>query len=163
MAENETLTYGFSSVRDLYAKLQRDAQTLLDEGVTSDGLFNFVLTGDSMIDWVKNDSSLPETARTQSAMNGLYADRWLKVCKDLANASKHFTLTRGEPITLSATSEKGFGLGRFGMGGFGVGEESIYIEVRLNNQLNETESFHCLDLVNGVMNTWRDFFSTHGI
>ena len=151
-----TLTYGLSSVRDLFAKLQRDAAAL-DEEVTSDRMFNFVVTGYSMIDWVKNDSSVPATAKTASAIKGLYNDKWLKVCGDLATASKHFTLTSRVPITASATTAQGFGVGRFGKGGFGVGEESIEVH------LNDSTTFHCLDLVNGVVGAWQAFFSAHGI
>lgn len=152
-----TLTLGgFSSIRDLYAKLQRDAAAL-DEEVTSDRMFNFVITGYSMIDWVKKDPTVPATAKTSSAVDGLYNDRWIKVCGDLATAGKHFRLTTRKPITSSATSSQGLGIGRLGKGGLGFGEESIDV------QLSDGTSFHCLDLVQGVVNSWQTFFSTHGI
>lgn len=148
------LTYGLLSARSLYEKLQRDAEAL-DEEVNSDRFFNFVVTGYSLIDWVKTDPSVPTTAQT--AVTALYDDRWLKVCGDLATASKHFSVTRHRLITLSATSEQGFGIGRYGRGGFGVGEKRIEVE------LTDNSSFNCFDLVNGVMNTWDNFFSSHGI
>jgi hypothetical protein len=151
-----SLTFGLSSARDLFAKLQRDA-VALDEEVTSDRLFNFVVTGYSMIDWIKNDPSVPVSAKAAAVVQGLYTDRWLKVCGDLATASKHFALTNRVPVTFSATSASGFGKGRYGNGGYGVGEESIEV------QLNDGTTFHCLDLVNGVLKTWQGFFMTHGI
>lgn len=152
-----TLTYGFNTIRDLHAKLRRDAAAL-DEEVTSDRLFNFVITGYSMIDWVKNDSTVPEAAKQDLALEGLYSNRWLKVCGDLATASKHYKITRRTSvITAEAKTSKGFGMGRYGKGGFGAGEESIDIE------LNDGDKFHCLDLVNGVSETWDSFFSEHGI
>jgi hypothetical protein len=45
------------SANDLYAKLQRDAALLLEDEVTTDRFFNFVITGYSLIDWVKEDAS----------------------------------------------------------------------------------------------------------
>jgi len=150
------LTFGLTSIRDLHAKLQRDAATL-DEEVTSDSFFNFVVTGYSMIDWVKNDPSVSSAAKVPAIVESLYNDHWLKVCGDLATASKHFTLTKRTPITSSASSLSGFGVGRFGKGVYGVGEESIEV------CLNDGTSFHCLDMVQGVLSSWQTFFSTHGI
>jgi hypothetical protein len=49
------LTFALSSIRDLFAKLERDA-ALLDEEVTADRAFNFVVTGYSMIDYGKDTS-----------------------------------------------------------------------------------------------------------
>jgi hypothetical protein len=153
-----TLTYGLSSVRDLFAKLQRDA-ALLDEEVTSDRFFNFVVTGYSMIDWVQNDPSLPPAANTAAVVQELRHDQWLKVCGDLANASKHFTLDirKRKPVTASADSTRGYGVARYGKGAYGVGEECIEI------QLNDGTSFHCLNFVTGVISTWEIFFATQGI
>ncbi len=151
------LTFGFNSIRDLLAKLERDAKILEEKEVTGDAFFNFVITGYSMIDWVKKDPSVPASAKAASVVQGLYADQWLKVCGDLATAAKHFTLTQRVPITDSAKTESGFGVGRYGMGGYGVGEESIEIE------LNDGNKFDGLDLVRGVLATWNDFFQTHRI
>lgn len=153
------LTYGFLSARSLYEKLKRDAEAL-DEEVNSDRFFNFVVTGYSLIDWVKKDPSVPEEAQT--AAKNFYKDinhdqwKWIKRCRDLANASKHFTLNY-PPITSSVTSEQGFGIARWGRGRFGLGEERIEV------QLTDGSSFDCLELVEGVMNTWNDFFSRHRI
>lgn len=151
-----SLTYGLSSICDLYAKLQRDAAAL-DEEVTSDRIFNFVLTGYAMIDWIKNDPSVPASAKASAAVDGLYSDQWLKICGDLATANKHFKLTKREPITKSVTAANGFGMGRYGKGGYGVGEESIVV------QLNDGTSFNCLDLVNGVQVTWQKYLAVHKI
>ena len=150
------LTFSFISINDLYEKLKRDASALEHE-VTSDYFFNFVVTGYSMIDWVKNDPYVPYTAKSSNILEGLYNDQWLKVCGDLATACKHYTLSKRKPITLSAIASSGFGVGRFGNGGYGFGEESIEV------QLSDGSSFYCLDLVRGVLLTWQTFFSTHGI
>ena len=123
-----SLTFGFSSIKDVHAKLLRDA-AMLGEEVTSDALFNFVVTGYSMIDWVKNDPSVPSGAKTKIEVESLFSDQWLKICGDLATAVKHFTLTQRTPITSSATSGQGFGVGRFGKGAFGIGEEGIDVNL----------------------------------
>jgi hypothetical protein len=147
------LTYGLLSARSLYEKLQRDAKALKEE-VNSDRFFNFVVTGYSLIDWVKKIRQFHKQLKLPLKI--FTDDQWIKTCRDLANASKHFTLNY-PPITSSATSEQGFGVGRFGLGGFGLGEERIEVK------LTDGSSFDCFELVDGVMNTWKDFFSSHGI
>ena len=148
------LTYGLLSARSLYEKLQRDAEALEKE-VNSDRFFNFVVTGYSLIDWVKEDPSVPQTVQT--AVKDIYHDPLIKRCGDIAIASKHFTVKYRELITSSVTSEQGFGLARYGRGGFGEGEERIEVT------LTDGSSFDCFELVDGVMNTWNNFFSSHGI
>lgn len=151
-----SLTFGLTSAKDLLAKVQRDA-ALLDQEVTSDAFFNFVVTGYSLIDWIKHDPTVPPAAKAGSEINGLYNEKWLKVCGDIATAAKHFTLTARQPITNSASSERGYGMGRYGKGGYGVGEESIKVK------LNDGTAFTALDLVQGVLATWQSFFLKHGI
>jgi hypothetical protein len=151
------LTFGFDSIRDVMAKLERDAAVLQNEEVSGDGFFNFVVTGYSMIDWVKNDPTVPASAKRSAAVQGLYSDQWLKVCGDVATACKHFQLAKRQPIADSTQSTRGWGVGRFGMGGFGVGEESIEIK------LNDGTVFDGMQLVHGVVQTWRSFFAAHGI
>jgi hypothetical protein len=148
--------FSLSSTRDLFAKLERDADALEQE-VTSDRLFNFVVTGYSMIDWVKNDPTIPPAAKTHSILRGLRDDQWLTICGDLATACKHFALDRRKPITTSANSACGFGTGGYGKGGYGIGEESIEI------RLNDGTCFQCLDLVEGVITTWQSFFTFYKV
>ncbi len=149
-----SLTYGLTTAKELLEKLRRDA-ALLDEEVTSDRFFDFVVTGYSLIDWVKNDPAVPAAAK--AAVPLLYSDPWLKVCGDLATASKHFVLTSRVPVTIDASSQSGWGAGRFGKGGWGVGEESIVIT------LNDGTSCSGLAFVQEVLHTWGRFFSANGI
>lgn len=150
------LTYGLTSAREVFEKLQRDGDRLEAE-FTSDGLFNFVLTGYSLIDWVKCDPSLPRSAQSREEIKSLYDDFWLKVCGDLATASKHFNLSKRQPITRSATNSVGYGVGRFGKGGFGAGEEAVHIE------LNDGTTYGGLEFVDGVLESWTNFFERHQI
>jgi len=146
-----SLTPGLTSALDLLHKLQRDVERLNKE-VTSDDFFNFVITGYSLIDWVKHDASLPESARTSEEIDRLYKEPWLKVCGDLASASKHYTLTRRKSVVTSAESQRGWGKGRYGKGGYGVGEEAIVI--RINNDTEWT----ALEFACGVLQAWLHFF-----
>lgn len=152
-----TLTYGFKSIRDLAAKLHREGTALQEKGVTADAFFNFVLTGYSMIDWVRNDPSLPSSALKNNAVSSLYSDHWLKICGDLATAIKHFKVTSRTPVVANTAAEQGFGVGRFGIGPFGVGEHHIVIE------LDDGENINAPEFVTGVIKTWTDFFQKHGI
>lgn len=86
-----SLTYGLKTAKDLLDKLRRDAK-MLDDEVSSDRFFNFVITGYSLIEWVMKDPSVPQSAKTTSEKANLYKNQWLKVCGDIADASKHFTL-----------------------------------------------------------------------
>lgn len=135
-----------SSARELFEKLKRDA-ALLDAEITTDKFFNFVITGYSIIDWCKADATLAALD-----LQALYGDYWLKICGDLATASKHFQLTTRQPITGSASSEQGYGVGRYGAGGYGVGEESIKIH------LNDGTEISCFDFVREVVARWEQVF-----
>ena len=75
------LTFGLQTPRHLFDKLKRDV-ALLDDDVTSDRFFNFVVTGYSIIDWLKHEPSVPH-----AATEGMYKDRWIKICGDLASYS----------------------------------------------------------------------------
>jgi hypothetical protein len=151
-----SLTPGLSSAPDLFHKLQRDVGRL-NKKVTSDCFFDFVVTGYSLIDWVKNDPTLPASARTPAAINGLHQEPWLMVCGDLANASKHFTLTRRKPVTTNATSRTGYGMGRYGKSTYGRGEEDIEVEI------NNGSAWTALEFACGVLQAWLQFFARHGV
>ena len=135
-----------SSSRDLFEKLKRDA-ALLNEEVTTDQFFNFVITGYSLIDWVRKDPEI-----TGVDVQALYSNPVLKICGDLANAGKHFELDKRSPVTKSVSSKQGWGVGRYGRGGYGVGEEEITIE------LNDGTQISFLGFVRDVVAVWAAFF-----
>jgi hypothetical protein len=155
-----SLTYGLRGARDLLEKLKRDA-ALLDREVTSDNFFNFVVTGYSIIDWVKNDTSISQSAR--SAVGNLRDDRWIKVCGDLAIASKHFTLTTRKPITSGAESHEGEReTKRLGNFPWGVTEYTVIDPTEnIKIYLEDGSTMSGLELVKNVIETWDNFFRTH--
>jgi len=91
------LTFGLQTPRDLLGKLKRDA-ALLNEEVTDDRFFNFVVTGYSIIDWVKK-GDFSDTVTT--AVWEMHKEQSIKICGDIAIASKHFKLKTRDPITCS--------------------------------------------------------------
>lgn len=149
-------TLGLRSAVDLFHKLQRDAE-LLNEEVTDDRFFNFVVTGYSLIDWVKHDPALPPSARMSDEIHTLYKEPWLRVCGDLATASKHFLLTKRTPIIAKANSTAGYGVGRFGKGAFNAGEERIELSI------NDGSTWTALEFSTGVIQAWLQFFKRHGV
>jgi hypothetical protein len=88
----------------------------------------------------------------------MHKNRWIKICGDLATASKHFILTtRKNPMTSEATSSRGYGVGRYGKGGWGTGEEAIEIELVDGSHISG------LDLVQNVIQAWETFFQSHAL
>ncbi len=151
-----SLTSGLRSAKELLEKLHRDA-ALLDDEVSSDRFYNFAVTGYSMVDWVRNDPTVPAAAKTQPEIDGLRNNRWIQICGDIATANKHFTLNQRVPITGSVSAEQGWGQGRWGKGGWGEGEQSIDIVLTDGTQV-------CgLELVLKVVKEWDLFFQRHGI
>lgn len=151
-----SLTSGLSSAVDLFRKLQRDVARL-DGEVTNDQFFNLVITAYSLIDWVKNDPSIPAAARTQAEIDRVHKDPWLKVCGDLANAGKHFVLSKRKPAATNVTSDSGYGIGRFGKGAFGEGERDIQVHI------DGGYVWTALEFSTGVLQAWIQFFERHGI
>lgn len=139
------------------AKLERDAQAFR-EGVSSDRFFNFVITAYALADWVQSDPNVPGAAKAALAQ---FRDKFeIKICRDLANASKHFQLDsrrNPNPTVASTNSAQGYGLGRFGAGEFGVGEEEITVWLTAGRGVNG------LVVVEDALREWKAFFLTHTI
>jgi len=119
------LTYSLRSAVDLYEKLKRDAAAL-DEQVTGDRAFNFLVTAHHLEEWVKKDPTAKGPIAERLA--ALKPNNYLALCSDLANASKHFVQGRKGEID-HVHGDQGFGMGRYGKGSYGVGEESITIHL----------------------------------
>lgn len=105
----------------------------LGDEVTIERVFNFVATAYFMIEWVRNDPSVSQKIKNHGIIDELYNDHWLKVCGELAAGRQHFKLRNGDRKNDS--------------------------EMILNNGIN----FHCHDLVKGVLTSWKNFFTSHGI
>lgn len=149
------LTYRLNSTHDLLEKLRSDVK-LLEEQVTSYRFFNFVITGYHIIDWIKNDERIQESTR-KAAME-MYKNEYVSICRDLANASKHFEIDYNDRKTDSAESVQGcYGTGRFGKGIYGVGEEKITIKC------SDGCEYDALEFAKSILQTWETFFTTNSI
>ena len=127
----------------------------LEAEVTSDTYFNFVITAYHLCDWIKADTTVPAGAR--AALGALRKQLPIRVCRDLANGSKHFQLTYPDVIVADATCTTGFGVGRYGGGPFGVGEASIPVT------LSDGTVLDGLGLARQATQLWRAFFAAHGM
>lgn len=131
-----SLRYGLRTARDLFDKLRRDLGSL-ETQVSSDQLFNFVVTARHLPEWVERDPTVPQ--KVVAGLPALRASSLYKACRDIADASKHFELTnaRAERTNVSeVSSAQGYGVGRFGAGEYGVGEESIKIVTDDGNSID---------------------------
>ena len=148
-------TYSFKSAKDLFAKMQRDAEAL-EKCVSGDAAFNFVITAYHIKDWVK--ATNPGMGRkAKQDLQSLFNNKYFQLCRDLANASKHMDITRYDVTMADITSNQGFGVGRFGKGPFGVGEESIKVTS------SSGEEVDILKLKDEVLELWRVYFSKHDL
>jgi hypothetical protein len=128
------LRYGLQTARDLFDKLQRDVH-LLDEEVTSDRMFNLVVTARHLPEWIEKESGIKR-------LDELRDTDLFKTCRDIADASKHFELEEDRAKKTKVdevSSRRGFGVGRYGKGGYGVGEESISIKIKSQDPVNALE------------------------
>jgi hypothetical protein len=150
------LRAGLLSAQDLLAKLKRDAE-LLESEVTSDRLFNFMVTAHALNDWVQNDPSVPQIVK--DGLSCHRSDVRLNVCRDVANSLKHFELddrNAARAVTESASSSTGFSVGRYGKGSLGKGEESISFT------LKDGQRIALLPFCSQVVELWQSYLSGSG-
>lgn len=140
---------------DLLEKLRNDVELLEDE-VTSYRFFNLAITGYHIIDWIKNNKSV--SATTREAVKNMYENKYISVCRDVANASKHFEFKKNyenRKIKSAKSIQGPCGTGRYGKGLFGIGEEQITIECL------DGDKYDALEVARAILKTWDDFFKEH--
>jgi hypothetical protein len=149
-----SLTYGLKTPRDMFEKLRREHARLKAQ-VTSDNLFNFVVTAYHIRDWVKKHPAATQAAKNNA--RSLYSNTYIGVCRDLTNASKHYVLFEDyrDQVTEKVSAISAYGSGRFGVGDFGSDEESIVVVLRNGTRMD------ALDLAQNVVDLWEQFFQKH--
>jgi hypothetical protein len=137
-------------------KLRRDHRRL-EKQITPDRVFNFVVTGFHVIDWIKNDPTT--SAATKKAVRAMYRRRCISICRDLANASKHFTLDEDyqNQVVAKTSVLSGYGDGQYGQGTYGTGTRSVVIVLTDGSRLD------VLDWAKEVVQTWETFFVQRGL
>ena len=150
------LTSGLKTPRDMLAKLHRERERLAAE-VSPDNLFNLVVTAYHIVDWIKNDPAVPQPAKDDLA--SMRANTYVAVCRDVANASKHFTLDENyrKQVMAKTSAISGYGVGGYGKGAYGVGEHSIVVV------LTDGQRFDSRELAYGVVQAWDAFFTKHSL
>ncbi|WP_189472964.1 hypothetical protein [Litchfieldella qijiaojingensis] len=143
---------GLDSALDLFRKVDRD-RAVLSSKVTPDAFFNFVVTANSLVDWVKNDPAVSSLAK-QECEKLVQSDQWLRACRDLANGSKHFVINRYEPMVEHADASSGYSKGRYGVGVYGQGEWSIIVSWNGGK-------YTALKFAEHVVDVWSTFFRNH--
>ena len=155
---------GLMNARDLFGKLEREmlrleaaasATPAADRAELSDSYFNFAVTAHHLGDWIRGDPSVPAAART--ALDDLSSKQALRVCRDLANGSKHFRDSRQDVIVADATCTTTWGGGRYGVGPHGVGEPTILVTLADGTVLSG------LELAREATRVWKEFFAAHGL
>mgnify|MGYP001398558192 CR=1 FL=1 len=131
---------------DLYQKLLRESKRVKSK-VDSDNLFNFIVTAYHLTDWIGQSNKYSEVESELKRLRD--HDKYYYACRDIANAVKHFKITRYVPETKEIISSSGYGKGRFGKGLYGVGEESIVIVLSDDSRLD------LLDFVEQVVKMWK--------
>jgi len=78
--------FGLNNFKDLFKKLEREYNLLKDE-VTTDRIVNFVLTADSLFEWIEKDKTVTGEIRKQ--FKKLINTVQYKIINDMANRAKH--------------------------------------------------------------------------
>jgi len=93
---SKKLLYKYNSSESLFSKLQRDRKRLWEaiqnenETELCDSFFNFCVTAHALRDWVIKENSCVLSENTVHDTCNSY--EVLQMCRDIANANKHFGL-----------------------------------------------------------------------
>ena len=132
-------------VREVYAGAPGGTDIAIDR------VLSFFEVVHHLRDWVGND---PAVNVTMNQANQLIKDSMvLRICGDLANGSKHLTLTR------SWTHDKSTGIKRNNATvyvGTGTSAHAFYAE-------SNGREYDVLQLAEDAVGEWRDFLSQHGV
>jgi hypothetical protein len=151
-----SLTAGMKTPRDMLAKLHNEHGRLKTK-VSSEDLVNFAITGYHIVEWIKRHPSPSSGAK--GALEAMYRNPDIGVCRDIANESKHFELREDyqDRVADKVSVISGYSAGRFGAGDYSVGEESIVVV------LLDGSRFDSLAWAQRVVDAWDAFFLTHGL
>jgi hypothetical protein len=145
------LTPGFPGYEEYYGKLHRDFDHLNREP-NSDNFMNFILTANHLLDWIKKNTEIdPDLRRNveEDWNKSTFGNEWecLRICKDLANASKHFDLTYGHRIIIRVSWPK-----QSWYGNSGIHSIEAYVEI---SDGKDVRTVMFMDLVRKIMEYWQ--------
>jgi hypothetical protein len=163
-----SITFALDKPRDMLAKARReqarlsDALRTQDRTSIADALFNFAVTAYHVKDWLKESASAAYSPSQLEAY--LQADKCLRLCREICNASKHQRLTAvpkdARDIAFSAT------------GTFTIASTDPN-DVKLESDASPTftvkvvafdgSRYEASDFASHVIRTWEQFFTQWGI
>jgi hypothetical protein len=82
--------HNFSTPRNLYEKLLRDAEKM-DQNLNGDNFFNFMATANHLITWIKK-SPLSSSEEVKRLMRKLTKSEEYKLCCDLLDFKKSYSI-----------------------------------------------------------------------
>lgn len=167
--EMTDLRYDLATYLDLYAKLKRDVARFVAEP-SGDHLFNAMVTAWCLADWLVVDlgpTATPEMLLGLRALSGKapgqrsrdyqhLADP-MKMCSDIAEASKHGGLDRKTRIVSDVVPTDGtYGSGIYGFGRYG--ETRRRYAVIAGGKMHDAE-----DVLSEVLALYDGFLTEHGL
>ena len=103
--------HDFQTPRNIFEKLIRDSDKL-DNRVSGDAIFNFILTAYHFQEWIKK-SPIESTESVKRLLRKAANHKYIKLCKDIITAKVHFnveiddpTVTEGSEIDFDAKQDK---------------------------------------------------------
>ena len=145
MAFHETAQEHFDKLSRVYERLENE--------IHKDDLDDFFKTAYHLLENIKKDPKA--TTAQKAAAKTLYNEPEMELCRELTNKSKNYTLDKfhhPHPKIKDATTQQGFGVGRFGRGGFGTGEQLVTLN------LNDGRKLDAYDLMAAIYAKYKAIF-----
>ncbi|MCZ7625755.1 MAG: hypothetical protein M5R38_07855 [Candidatus Methylomirabilis sp.] len=144
-----SITFQLTSPVDLFEKLRREAARL-DQGVSADNVFNFAVTAWHLYEWLKKKPGTwaPEQ---EADLDTIRKSEYLQICRDIANASKHYSLTY-TPTAKDIVHVPG-GIGRTKLGVSRLGKAKDTIDIK-----TDVGRYEIINLKNRVIELYEAFF-----
>ncbi len=142
-----------SSAEEHFQKLTKVFRRIQDN-LHKDDLDDFFKTAYHLIEITNMDENA--TSSQKSMASALRQDIEMQICRDIANAAKHFRLDpkrNPSPTIERASTCEGFGVGRFGKGAYGIGEQSVTLH------LSDGTTTNALILVERIFAKWAEIFT----
>jgi hypothetical protein len=146
------LNFDDESALDKLSRCKQQA-LFMDQEVNHDAFIRFAYYVWYLHDWILFDPRVPKAAKDEVlSWNKTPPCPQLCICKDIINSGIHMITTRYYPPTADASSQKGFGIGRYG---YGVGKKQITITMK------DGRVFDALEVTRTMIEFWEGFFARH--
>lgn len=143
---------GLRSIHDLYEKLAKDYQRVLDNKGDAYCAFDFFVTAHHMVDWLH-----PNNRRHQREFEE--SEVLLQLCSHIANGAKHFTATAKKHQSVTSVENKnvanyGYQVEK-GVIELGYVERCLYVELDGDAKSRYGKSMRAEVLAWEILEFWR--------